>query len=768
MHGLGKSFWRSGCGVAPAAPEAARGAAAPVCRRYGVSRLRNATIVILLGLLAPAGLVADRPLRLEEILAEPGLAGPSPTQLQWSPDGRLVSFILPRDDGKQRDLWAIDAAAGTRRLLVSHERLERLAPPAETATSDERERERRLRYAVASYLWSPDSQSILFTSAGRLYLYDLGAEKARPLAPGKEGVRDAKFSPNGRWVSFVYQHDLWLAPASGGEERQLTTGATEDLLHGDLDWVYPEELGVRTGYHWSPDGRRLAFLEIDQSTVARYPIADLAGNQPDVDWQRYPKAGGLNPRVRVGIIEASSAGRDRPPIVWVDHDAEYVPRVDWLNDDWLAAQYLNREQTELELVFADAQTGRAQKVLVERDPHWVNISNDLTFLDESREFLWTSERSGFRHIYLYDYDGQVKRALTKGDWEIKSVAGFDKERGWVYYTSNERNALGADLYRVKLDGGGKQRLTQRKGTHLIEMNQAASAYADSFSGLTTTPQWDVRDLLGQRTTLLRQSRTLEEYGLVEPELIELRAADQALIRGLLLKPRELEEGRRYPVVVYVYGGPRAPTIRDSWGGGRERYLFHQYLVQQGYLVFYVDDRASSILGHRHEVALYRDYGPAALQDQLEAVEHLKSLQFVDPDRIAIWGWSAGGFSTCLALTHSDVFKVGIAVAPVTDWSLYDTIYTERYMGRPEKEPEAYRRTSCLAAAEGLSGKLLLAHGTADDNVHFQNTVRLVEALVEGGKPYDLLIYPGKTHGIYGEKARLHLFRAIEAYLKKNL
>jgi dipeptidyl-peptidase 4 len=727
-----------------------------------------AALLVLASVVAPVASAGPKELRLEEIFAEPGISGPSPTQLRWSPDGRWLSYILPQADAERRDLWGVDPVTGEKRILVSYEQLASLAPPAAEAAQDERDRERLLRYAVAAYLWSPDSQSILFTSAGQLYVYDLASGEARALAPAKRGVGDPKFSPNGRWVSFVYEHDLWLVPASGGEDLRLTTGASETLLHGDLDWVYPEEFGIRSGYHWSPDSRHIAFLELDQSPVPRYPITDLTSIRPSFDLQRYPKAGDPNPRARIGIVEARPSAEGNSNVLWLGLTAEYVPRFSWVDAGRVAVQLLNREQNELRIVFADAVTGETRSVLTERSDAWINISNDLHFLPAREEFLWTTERSGFRHIELYGFDGERKRVLTQGEWEVSGIQGVEEQAGWVYFISNEDQPLGKDLYRVRLYGSAKERLTKSKGTHAVTLSPKAGGYADLWSSLSDVPRLEVRHLASGRTTEIHRNPPMDEYNLVVPELLEWTTPDKALVRAQLLKPPVLEAGRKYPLLVYVYGGPRAPTIRDAWGDSRGRDLFHQYLVKKGYVVASIDDRASSLLGHRYEATLRHAYGPTALKDYLFGVEQLTSMDFIDGERVGIWGWSGGGFSTCFALTHSKRFKVGIAVAPVTDWRLYDTIYTERYMGLPEANEAAYNATSAVKAAKDLSGRLLLVHGTADDNVHLQNTIQMIDALIEAGKPYDLLVYPGKTHSIHGTAARLHLFRAIEKYLDDHL
>jgi len=703
----------------------------------------------------------QKPLILEEIFSEPGLTGRMPEQMKWAPDGQQLSYILRDDPGRRGDLWLVNAASGEKRILVSHDQLMQLAPVAEQVIKDERERERLRRFAVPGYLWSPDAKAILFSSVGRIYLYDLATQAAREIAPSRRGLRDPKFSPNGNWISFVYEHDVWVASLATGEEKQLTRGGSENVLHGELDWVYPEELGIRTGYVWSPDSRRIAFLELDEHPVPTYPIADLVPVAANVNLQKYPKAGDPNPKPRLGIVEVATG-----KTVWLDRLAEYIPRFEWIDANRLAVQLLNRAQTELELIIADAATGRSQTVLRERDPHWVNLTNDLRFLKQAEEFLWTSERTGFRHIYVYKLDGTLARTLTRGDWEVRGISGVDEANGWVYFTASARSPLDLDLYRVALAGGVPERLSEPAGTHFITMNPNATAYADTYSTLTSVPVISVHDIASKRSTLVHSARSVDAYAVVKPELIELTTADGALVRGMLLKPAQLHPAKKYPVLIYVYGGPHAPIIGNRWGDSR--YLFHQYLVQQGFLVFYLDDRVSSIPGHKYEVAINRAYGPAALKDHTVGVNYLRSLPYVDPARIGLWGWSGGGFTTCFHLTHSDLFKVGIAVAPVTDWHLYDSIYTERYMGLPEENPEAYKATSVVVAAANLRGRLLLVHGDADDNVHPQNTFQMIDALIKAGKPYDLLIYPRKTHSIAGTEARIHLFRTFTEYLKKNL
>ncbi len=725
------------------------------------ARLALAGLTVFVFATLPAGAQSDgKPLTIEAIYGGE-LSVPAPSQTRWTPEGHLSFFLSPEEG--DRDLWLFDTGSGEKRVLLNAEALRNLAPSPTQATTDERERTRRTRFAVPGYIWAPDGQSILFTSGGQIVLYELAQGNVTRL-PSKQGVLDPKFSPDGQWISFVFEHDIWVVPAAGGEQKQVTFGGHDLLLHGDLDWVYPEELGVRSGYHWSPDSRHIAFLEMDESPVPIYPITEQVARQATVDLQRYPKPGDPNPKVRVGIVDIGT-GRT----AWIDRAAEYIPRIQWANPTTVAIQLLDRDQHELELIFVNPKTGRSRSVLTERDDHWVRVSNDLTFLSGGKEFLWTSERSGFRHLYLYHGEGDqavLMRPLTEGDWQATRIDGVDEDGGWAYFSANRDNPIGSDLYRVKLDGTGLERLTRDQGSHGINLNPAADAYLDTFSSMTDPGRISFQSLATDNTFPFHESHSLDEYDLVEPETKMLDTPDGAKVGLLLLKPQKLEPNKKYPVLVYVYGMLGSPTIRDSWG--RNRALFHQFLVQKGYIVAQFDDRTSSIWGKKYAVLGDHNIGPLAIQDHQVAVDYLESLPYVDGDRMGIWGWSGGGFTTTFTMTHSELFKVGVAGAPVTDWLLYDSIYTERYMGLPQEDPEAYERTSAVKAAKDFSGRMLIIHGTHDDNVHPQNTIQLVDALIKNRKQFDLMLYPNKTHGIRGTDETIHLWTMVYEYLERHL
>lgn len=686
------------------------------------------------------------------------LSAPSPSQVRWMPDGR-VSFFLSTEGG--REFRVFDPATGAQEVLVSADALRDIAPSPTQASKEEREITRRTRFGVPGYHWAPDGKSILFTSSGRIVLYDPSTRTTGQLAPSKSGVLDPKFSPDGSRIAFVYQHDVWMVPVGGGEEKQLTFGGRELILHGDLDWVYPEELGIRSGYYWSPDSRHIAFLELDETLVPTYPITEELARQATVDLQRYPKPGDPNPRVRVGFVDVESGAT-----AWIDRAAEYIPRIHWVDSQTVSVQLLNRGQDRLELVLADPASGRSRSVLTETDPHWVNVTNDLTFLDGGRKFLWTSERTGFRHIYLWEGEGAELRPLTQAQWQVSGIAGVDDKKGLVYFTANRDNPVGEDLYRVNLDGSALERLTKEEGTHDIDMSPKATAYLDSFSSMTDPGRTTFHDLATGEEKPFHEEPKLGDYSLVKPERQLLDAPDGAKVGLLLMKPESLEPGKKYPLVAYIYGMPGFPTIRDAWGGNR--YLFHQFLVQQGFIVAQIDDRTSSIWGHKYAALGDHNIGPVAVKDHEVAVEYLTSLPYVDAEHTGVWGWSGGGFTTTFHMTHTRLFKYGVAGAPVTDWHLYDSIYTERYMGTPAEDPDAYERTSSIEGAKNYGGRLLLIFGTHDDNVHPQNSIELIHALIENRQQFDLMIYPNKTHGIRGNNELIHLWTMVYDHLERNL
>ncbi len=736
------------------------------------SFLRVFISVLILALLAvpahsqPQASTGRKPLTLERIYGEPSLSGTLTTGLDWSPDGKLLSYTESTGRGAEakREIRVLDLATGERRVLVSADKMPAPAVPPTGAT---RQQTGLGRAAPSRYLWAPDSNALLLVSPTELYWFDLKTQTARALVTGKETLRDPKISPDGRWVSFVRDYNLWVVEVAGGRQRQLTRDGREELIEGQLDWVYPEELEIRTAYWWAPDSSRLAFLEMDERPVTRYPLVNFLSYTAGVNFMRYPKAGDPNPIVRVGVVPVAGG-----KIAWMNTGAAtdmYIPRVAWLPDSRrLAIQRLNRAQTRLELAFADALSGQAKPVLTEEDKYWINLHGDPKFLDDGRRFLWTSERDGFPHLYLYDVVGTMVKQLTRGAWEA-DLLGVDEKQGVVYFVSTEKSPIERHLYRVPLAGGEPARLTRQGGNHSINLSPNAAWYVDTYSNALTPPRQDVYRADGTRAAILNENKVTElaEYALSPVEFLTVRGATGERLHAFMIKPPDFAPSRRYPVLVYIYGGPHSQIVRDTWGDRRS--LWHQMMAQKGYIIFGLDNRGMAARGHAFESPIYHHMGREELADQLAGVEYLKSLPYVDGSRIGIYGGSYGGYMTLNALFRApDVFKAGVALAPVTDWRQYDTIYTERYMGLPQDNAEGYKESSPVTHAGNLRGKLLLAHGTGDDNVHFANTVELSEEFVKAGRYADLLIYPARGHGISDPPAALHLYRRITQFFLDNL
>jgi len=624
------------------------------------------------------------------------------------------------------------------------------------------------RRAPSQYQWAPDGAGILFEGPTALAWLDVKSQIGRTLVPGKAGIADPKISPDGRYVSFVRDHNLWLVGVADGHERAITQGGTEEIRKGELDWVYPEELDIKTAYWWSPDSSAIAYLEMDERKVSQYPLVDFLSPSGEAEMERYPVAGGANPIVRVFV---ASLGGDEPRAVDIGAETDiYVPRVNWLTDSkHLAIQRLNRAQTRLDLLIADTNTGETRSVLSENDPNWINLSDDLYFLKDGKRFLCSTERSGYRHLYLYDVGGKQLAQLTKGDWEVAGLDGVDEAKGLVYFTATEKSPLQRQLYRVALDGSGFARLTKEDGTHAAVFAPNASAFIDTFSSTAAPPRQDLYRADGSHIAAINENKASEltDYHLSPMEFVTVKTHDGVQLNASIIKPPDFQPQKKYPVLVYAYGGPHAQVVRNAWGGAT--FLWHQLMAQKGYIIFSVDNRGSAGRGHAFETPLHFRLGAQELSDQRDGVQYLKSLPYVDANRIGIWGWSYGGHMTLHAMFEaSDDFKAGFAGGPVTDWRYYDSIYTERYLGLPQKNEKGYQDSSPVKYAGQLKGKLLIAHGTGDDNVHFANTLSVINDLIEAGKYVEVLAFPGRGHGVSDPPARRVLMQRVTQFFLDNL
>lgn len=727
-------------------------------------------------------------LTVEAIFAEGGLTGRPPETFQWSPDGARLSYVQREDSGERGELMYMDAATGKSAVLVSREKLATLAPPARQL-KDDRERERRSRYSVASYHWAPDSQHLLFDSGGQLWYFSLKTGTAVQATASPDPSGDPKFSPDGRSLAYIRKHNLYVHQLDGNSERQLTHDQDEAVLDGEVDWVYAEELDVRSNYFWSPNGSHIAFLQMNETPVPSYPITDFLPTHPTVDFQKYPKAGDANPAVRIGVVDTATGKslkwitlppqvREPDPTGARPREAKdlYIPRFGWVREGLLWAQTLNRAQDQLDLYFVDVASGRAQLMLSEKSDTWVEVHDNFRILKSGGRFLWSSWRDGHTHLYLYRFeDGSppaagatLERQLTRGDFETFGVQAVDENAGVVYFITNEGDARERQLDSVKLDGSDFRRVSREPGTHTANFAPDVRHYADNYSALMIPPLISLC-ATGGKCQKFWESRSLAAYNLIEPKFVDFKADDGTVLHGLLLAPPGFSAAATHsiPLLLNPYGGPGGQTVRNVWGG--TTFLFHQILAREGIALLQVDNRGMGARGQKFTAALRHNFGEVELKDQLTALDQaLATNAALDPKRLGWWGWSYGGYMTLYSLTHSVRFLAGVAVAPVTDWHDYDSIYTERYMGLPKENAEGYKRSSPVNSAANLRGRVLIVHGTSDDNVHMQNTLQMVQALIAAGKPFDLQLYPRKTHGIAGATPRTHLFTRIQRHFEQNL
>jgi dipeptidyl-peptidase 4 len=729
--------------------------------------------VFVLGFVASPSL-AQRPattpgkaLTVERIYSQPSLSGRLTRGLMWAPDSKQISFFETKGAGKEAktELWVMDAASGEKRLLVGADKLESILP---AETSRPTQATGLGRRAPSEYQWAPDGAGILFQSSTALVWLDLKSQAVRTLVSGKATIADPKISPDGRLVSFVRDHNLWIVSLADGKERAVTQGGAEEIRKGELDWVYPEELEIKTAYWWSPDSSAIAYLEMDERKVSQYPLLDFSSPDGEAEMERYPVAGGANPGVRV-LVASLNGGEPRAMDIGAETDI-YIPRVNWLTDSkHLAIQRLNRAQTQLDLLIADAGSGAARVALTEKDPYWINVGDDLYFLKDGKCFLWSSERSGYRHLYLYNLDGKQLAQLTKGDWEVTALDAVDEAKRVAYFSATEKSPLERQLYRVSLEGSGFTRITKEEGSHAAVFSPNAAAYIDTFSNAAAPPRQDLYRADGSRIATINENKVAElaEYRLSRPEVLTVTAHDGVKLNAFMIKPPDFNPEEKYPVLVYTYGGPHAQVVRNAWGGAN--FLWHELMAQKGYIIFALDNRGSAGRGHAFETPLHFRLGEQELSDQRDGVRYLKSLPYVDGKRIGIWGWSYGGHMTLHAMFEAgDDFKAGFAGGPLADWRYYDTIYTERYLGLPQKNEKGYKDSSPVKYAAQLKGKLLIAQGTDDDNVHFANTLEVISALIEAGKYVEVMPFPGRGHGVSDPAARRVLMQRVTQFFIDNL
>jgi dipeptidyl-peptidase-4 len=714
---------------------------------------------------------ASKPLTIEAIFQPGGLAGSDPETIEWSPDGTKLSFILRDANGEMNELWCVDTASGEKKVLVSAAKLASLYPDV-NKIKNEREKERLTRYHVAGYLWAPDSKHLLFNSLGQLWLYDLSTDTSEQLTSAPDPSSDPKFSADYRLLAFVRKHNLYVRPISGKDERQLTNDTDDNLLNGDVDWVYAEELGVRSNYFWSPDSKQIVFLQMDETKVPTYPITDWLPTHPTVEQEKYPKVGDPNPVVKLGVVDAE---KGNPRWFTLTSNQEgYIPRFGWVNAGVIWAEVLNRAEDKMHLYFIDAKSGKSRIVLTEETPDaWIDSGHvELRFLKSGSQFLWLSWRDGNTHIYLYSFDKQnpmaanakLDRQLEKGDYEVFGIDGVDEASGKVFFEADKDDPLQKHIYSVKMDGSDLKDLTPEEGLHSGNFSDDGRFYTQRSEGPHASPNVNLCAVSGSCSSVWKGNDAITEYGLRVPQYLEFKADDETTLYGRLLLPQEAAASGKIPLIVFIYGGPAGQTVLKSIPDG-----FDEIMSLKGFAIFSVDNRGTPGRNRQFQTAIRHQFGAVELKDQLTALDQLlERFPQLDKNRVGIWGWSNGGSMTLYSLTHSNRFKAGVAVGPVTNQINYDSIYTERYMGLLGESRAGYEMSDVTKVADKLHGSLLLVHGTSDDNVHFQNSIQMINALINAGKQFQLMIYPNKTHSIAGKDARVHLFTMIEEHFEKEL
>jgi dipeptidyl-peptidase-4 len=693
--------------------------------------------------------------------------GTPPANLVWIDDGHyLWPKTLGEGKGKTTEYFRVEAGTGKTERLFDPARLEAVLARLPGVKPEEA----RTLARQPSYAMNPGRTALVLAVADDLYRYDFGSDAATRLtsAAGKE--EEPAFSPDGTAVAFVRGGNLFVVGADGRGERGLTSDGGPDVSNGKLDWIYQEEVygrGLFRAHWWSPDSKSLAFLRLDEKDVPRYTLVDDVAEPIRVEVGPYPRAGEPNPSARLGIARTTGG-----PVTWMDA-SRFPPDLLIVDVAWrpdgaqVLAQVQDREQTWLELVGVSPADGQARTLIREQGKAWVDRAENVRFLKDG-SFLWPSERTGWQHLYHYRADGTLVGALTSGPWEVRTLHGVDEAGGWVYFSGTERSPIGGDVYRARLDGSGRVRLSTAPGTHVATFNPAFTLYVDSWSDAQTPTQVRLHRADGTVVRVIDENRlpALAAYRLSKPEFLQVRTRDGFVMEAVMIKPPDFDPSRRYPVYEHIYGGPHAPQVKNAWYGTTG--MFHQLLADHGVIVWILDNRTASGKGAESVWPAYQHFGPLELQDVEDGISYLKAQPWVDPARIGINGWSYGGFMVTYALTHSRNFAMGIAGGPVTDWRHYDSIYTERYMKTPAHNPDGYAATSPLAAARDLHGKLLLIHGAIDDNVHPQNTLRFASELQKAGHPFRLMLYPKSRHGIVDPLQVKHLHAMMLAFVEETL
>ncbi|NQV51282.1 MAG: S9 family peptidase [Candidatus Marinimicrobia bacterium] len=702
------------------------------------------------------------PFSLEELYATTAFDEHALANIEWMPDSKAFTYTGNSTDMEDLNIYRHDVQSGENSLLLIGGELKFNNIPIK----------------MSSYHWTHDGKYLLIagpsssiwrhSSQAPYYLMDIKTKQITALADNSNRLRNVKLSPDGSMVGYVQNHNIYIMKLSSGVVTALTKDGTSNILNGEFDWVYEEEFGLADAWRWSPDSKRIAFWRFDQTMVQEFNLIDETSYYNKIHKLKYPKVGGQNAIVKIGVIDLK-----KQKTQWIDLGQDediYIPRIFWTNSSsTLAMVRLNRSQNHLDMLMANTKTGRSRIIISDDDPCYVDVQHDISFLNDKDEIVFSSESSGYRHAYIYDYQGNLIQQVTRGDWEITEIVGVDEKESWLYFYGKKESPLEQHIYRVKLDGTTVTRISPQAGWHSPLFSPDYQYFIDTYSDIRTPSKTVLSGSDGRVIRVLNEGsiEALEEKDFVYPEFKKVMTDDGVELNAYLMKPHNFDPSKKYPVLVYGYGGPGSQKVVNQWGDYRNKW--HQYMSQQGYLIFCLDNRGTGGRGKAFENLAWGDLSKWSIHDQIEGAKYLQSLPFVDKDRLGFWGWSGGAYLTIGLMTRAaDYFKVGVAVAPVTDFKTYDTIWTERHMGMIHENEAGYARANLNNYADLLKGKLLIIHGTQDDNVHYQNTLFFINRCIELNKPVDVFFYPNRNHSIQGGNTRLHLFTKMTDYMTTNL
>jgi dipeptidyl-peptidase-4 len=698
-------------------------------------------------------------LTLDDVWKSPVWRSDGIEDLNWFKSGSQYSTL------KEGNIEVFDVKTGSKvRTLVEGKELK-----VDTSVLD-----------IQNYTLSPDENQVLIetdiepiyrrSSRAYFFLYNLTTKSLQAIFPGKK-VSLASFSPDGKWVAFCFENNLYLQDVATGKVRPVTqTGKANALIHGSSDWVYEEEFEYWKAFHWSPDSKKIAFLSFDELQVPTYNMQLWTGLYPKDYTFKYPKAGEKNSKVDLSVFDLAT-GRTLSIEEGSEND-QYIARMQWTkNPNLVSVRRMNRLQNKIDLLHIDATNGAVQTVFTETSPTFFEINDALTYLDNGKEFVYSTDKSGYQHLYLYGMDGKLIRPITSGNWEVADFFGVDEKKGLIYFLSTEDASIQKQLYSVSLSGKNKTRLTKGTGTHSISFHPSFAYFIDNHHSSGQPPVYTLCQSDGKPIKVLENNQKLldrlKNYVISPKTFFEITTEKGVRLNASMIKPADFDPTKKYPVLMHCYGGPGHQLVTDAWGG--PDFFWEQVLVSKGYIIVCVDNRGTGGKGSEFRKATYAQLGKLECEDQIDAAKYLAGQAYVDPARIGIWGWSFGGYLTSLCMTKgADVFKTGIAVAPVTNWRFYDSIYTERYLKLPSENASGYDDNSPVTYANRLKGNYLLVHGTGDDNVHFQNAVSMVNALVKANKQFESFYYPNRNHGIAGGNTRLHLYTQMTDFLLRKL